>query len=197
MVPVELSSRTLAMTLNDLFWYMVLPVIWLVMTALVYGYDVRDDKELLRIHARVERFGERYKAMPAFLRDFVEHLIRRLSRPFPADRQRRQADTELGVVLIVTLIVGYRFIDWAAAWLWLADDPRDRSARPRQLAAPVAGRDAAVRQPVPGFRPASWSSPSGYASWRQSLKPPSRCRSGRRQQCSRRSDQPAGRSKRR
>ena len=43
---------------------MILPVIWLVMTALIYGYDVRDDKELLRVHARVERLGARYRAIP-------------------------------------------------------------------------------------------------------------------------------------
>ena len=120
MVPVELSSRTLAMTLNDLFWYMVLPVIWLVMTALVYGYDVRDDKELLRIHARVERFGERYKAMPAFLRDFVEHLIGGYRARFLPIANGVRLTLSSGVLLIVTLIVGYRFIDWAAAWLWLA-----------------------------------------------------------------------------
>ena len=120
MVPVELSSRTLAMTLNDLFWYMVLPLIWLVMTALVYGYDVRDDKELLRIHARVERLGERYKAMPGFLRDFVEHLIGGYRARFLPIANGVRLTLSSGVVLIVTLIVGYRFIDWAAAWLWLA-----------------------------------------------------------------------------
>jgi hypothetical protein len=120
MVPVELSSRTLTMTLNDLFWYMVLPVIWLVMTALVYGYDVRDDKELLRIHARVERLGERYKAMPAFLRDFVEHLIGGYRARFLPIANGVRLTLNSGVLLIVTLIVGYRFIDWAAAWLWFA-----------------------------------------------------------------------------
>jgi hypothetical protein len=119
MVPVEVSSIGLATTLNNLFWYMMLPVIWLVMTALVYGYDVRDDKELMRIHSRVERFGERYKAVPAFLRDFVEHFISGYRSRYLPIANGVRITLSSGVILIVTLIVGYRFIDWAAAWLWL------------------------------------------------------------------------------
>jgi len=116
---VEVSSIGLATTLNNLFWYMMLPVIWLVMTALVYGYDVRDDKELMRIHSRVERFGERYKAVPAFLRDFVEHFISGYRSRYLPIANGVRITLNSGVILIVTLIVGYRFIDWAAAWLWL------------------------------------------------------------------------------
>ncbi|RJG43078.1 hypothetical protein [Mesorhizobium sp. DCY119] len=119
MMPVEVSSIGLATTLNNLFWYMMLPVIWLVMTALVYGYDVRDDKELMRIHSRVERFGERYKAVPAFLRDFVEHFISGYRSRYLPIANGVRITLSSGVILIVTLIVGYRFIDWAAAWLWL------------------------------------------------------------------------------
>jgi len=120
MVPVEFASRSVAATLNDLFWYMILPVIWLVMAALVYGYDVRDDKELMRIHAGVERLGQRYKAMPAFLRDFVEHMISGYRARFLPIANGVRLTLSSGIVLIITLIVGYRFIDWVAAWLWYA-----------------------------------------------------------------------------
>ncbi|HEU4986515.1 MAG TPA: hypothetical protein VFT89_05555 [Rhizobiaceae bacterium] len=119
MVPVEVSSIGLATTLNNLFWYMMLPVIWLVMTALIYGYDVRDEKELMRIHRRVEQFGERYKAVPKFLRDFVEHFIRGYRSRYLPIANGVRITLHSGVLLIAALIVGYRFIDWAAAWLWL------------------------------------------------------------------------------
>ena len=128
MVPVEFASRGVAATLNDLFWYMILPVIWLVMTALVYGYDVRDDKELMRVHVRVEHLGQRYKAMPAFLRDFVEHMISGYRARFLPIANGVRLTLNSGIVLIITLIVGYRFIDWAAAWLWYAHRPPDRPA---------------------------------------------------------------------
>ena len=119
MVPVEITSITPATTAIDLFFYMLLPLVWLVMTALVFGYDVRDDAELMRIHARVERFGERYRAVPKFFRDFVEHFISGYrSRYLPiANGVRLTASSSL--LLLVTLIVGYRLIDWGAAWAWL------------------------------------------------------------------------------
>ncbi|TKT69692.1 hypothetical protein [Aquamicrobium sp. LC103] len=119
MVPVEISSISLVTTLNNLFWYMMLPVIWLVMTALIYGYDVRDDNELRRIHRRVEQFGERYKAVPKFLRDFVEHFINGYRSRYLPIANGVRITLSSGVLLIAALIVGYRFIDWAAAWLWL------------------------------------------------------------------------------
>jgi len=119
MVPVEVTSIDSTTRLVNLFFYMLLPVIWLVLAALIYGYDVRDDKELMRMHRRVERLGERYRAIPKFLRDFAEHFISGYrSRYLPLANGVR-ITLSSGVVLIVTLIVGYRLIDWLAAWAWL------------------------------------------------------------------------------
>ena len=58
--------------------------------------------------------------MPAFLRDFVEHLIGGYRARFLPIANGVRLTLSSGVLLIVTLIVGYRFIDWAAAWLWFA-----------------------------------------------------------------------------
>lgn len=118
MVAVESLSATPGTLLVNLFFYALLPVVWLVMAALVYGYDVRSDQELLRIHHRVERFGERYRAIPKFLRDFIAHFIGGYrSRYLPVANGIRLT-LNAGVVLLVTLIVGYRLIDWGSAWLW-------------------------------------------------------------------------------
>ncbi|WP_296737794.1 hypothetical protein [Mesorhizobium sp.] len=118
MVPVEVTSIDSTTRLVNLFFYMLLPVIWLVLAALIYGYDVRDDKELMRMH-RLERLGERYRAIPKFLRDFAEHFISGYrSRYLPLANGVR-ITLSSGLVLIVTLIVGYRLIDWLAAWAWL------------------------------------------------------------------------------
>ncbi|MBO9356246.1 hypothetical protein GG851_19835 [Bordetella petrii] len=118
MVAAESLSTTPGTMLVDLFFYALLPVVWLVMAALVYGYDVRSDTELLRVHRRVERFGERYRAVPKFLRDFIAHFIGGYrSRYLPVANGIRLT-LNAGVVLLVTLIVGYRLIDWSSAWLW-------------------------------------------------------------------------------
>ncbi|PBB66281.1 hypothetical protein CK228_22225 [Mesorhizobium sp. WSM4312] len=119
MVPVEITSIAPSTVAVNLFFYMLLPLIWLVMAALIYGYDVRDDAALMRVHDRVERFGARYAGLPKFLRDFVEHFIAGYrSRYLPiANGVRLTVSSSL--LLLCTLIVGYRLIDWGAAWLWL------------------------------------------------------------------------------
>ncbi|CDX55437.1 conserved membrane hypothetical protein [Mesorhizobium plurifarium] len=119
MVPVEVTSVDTTTRLVNLFFYMLLPVIWLVLAALIYGYDVRDDKELMRVHRRVERLGERYRAIPKFLRDFAEHFISGYRSRYLPIANGVRITLSSGVVLIVTLIVGYRLIDWLAAWAWL------------------------------------------------------------------------------
>ncbi|MFD2054610.1 hypothetical protein ACFSQT_16405 [Mesorhizobium calcicola] len=119
MVPVEITSIAPSTVAINLFFFMLLPLIWLVMAALIYGYDVRDDAALMRVHGRLERFGRRYAGLPKFLRDFVEHFIAGYrSRYLPiANGVRLTVSSSL--VLLCTLIVGYRLLDWGAAWLWL------------------------------------------------------------------------------
>lgn len=119
MVPVEMTGTSTITTLTDLFFYMLLPLIWLVMAALIYGYDVRDREALLRVHKRLERVGERYRAIPKFLRDFVEHFIGGYRSRYLPIANGVRLTLGSGMMLIVTVIVGYRLIDWAAAWAWL------------------------------------------------------------------------------
>lgn len=118
-IPVEELGNTPGKMLVSLFFYALLPVVWLVMTALVYGYDVRNDQELLRSHRRIERFGERYQAIPKFLRDFLAHFIGGYrSRYLPVANSVRLT-LNAGILLLITLIVGYRLIDWCSAQLWI------------------------------------------------------------------------------
>ncbi|AEH87595.1 hypothetical protein [Mesorhizobium opportunistum] len=119
MVPVEITSIAPSTVAVNLFFYMLLPLIWLVMAALIYGYDVRDDAALMRVHGRLEGFGQRYAGLPKFLRDFVEHFVKGYrSRYLPiANGVRLTVSSSL--VLLCTLVVGYRLLDWGAAWLWL------------------------------------------------------------------------------
>ncbi|MBB3144435.1 hypothetical protein FHS21_000831 [Phyllobacterium trifolii] len=119
LVPVEQVPENFSAVAINLFFHALLPVIWLVMVALVYGYDVRDQKELMRIHHRVERFGERYQAIPKFLRDFIEHFISGYRSRYLPIANGVRLTLNSGLLLIITLILGYRFIEWAAAWLWL------------------------------------------------------------------------------
>ncbi|MDT4831418.1 hypothetical protein FQZ97_649280 [compost metagenome] len=117
MVPVEAQGPTWGAALTRLFFYALLPVVWLVMAALVYGYDVREDAELRR-YDRLQRLGERYRSVPRFLRDFIEHFVAGYRKRYLPLANGVRLAFHSGTLLLVTLIVGYRLIDWGAAWLW-------------------------------------------------------------------------------
>jgi len=117
MVPVEAQGPGWGAALTRLFFYALLPVVWLVMAALVYGYDVRED-EALRRYDRLQRLGERYHSVPRFLRDFVEHFVAGYRKRYLPLANGVRLAFHSGTLLLVTLIVGYRLIDWGAAWLW-------------------------------------------------------------------------------
>lgn len=119
LVPVEQVPEAFGTVVISLFFHALVPVIWLVMVALVYGYDVRDEKELLHLHRRTEQFGERYASIPKFLRDFIEHFIGGYRSRYLPIANSVKLTLNSGLLLILTLILGYRFIEWAAAWLWL------------------------------------------------------------------------------
>ncbi|AMY01458.1 hypothetical protein AB0V79_03000 [Mesorhizobium ciceri] len=119
MVPVEISSIAPSTAAINLFFFMLLPLIWLVMAALIYGYDVRDDAALMRVHGRLERAGQRYAGLPKFLRDFVEHFIAGYRSRYLPIANGVRLTVSASLVLLCTLVVGYRLLDWGAAWLWL------------------------------------------------------------------------------
>lgn len=117
-VPVEQSGGSLFDTMISLFWFMLLPVVWLALAAIIYGYDIRSDKHF-RPRGRAAGFGKRYQALPIFIRDFIESFIDGYrSRYLPVANGVRLT-LGSGIVLIAILVVGYRLIDWGAAWLWL------------------------------------------------------------------------------
>ncbi|WP_447920250.1 hypothetical protein [Achromobacter aegrifaciens] len=115
--PVEAQGPGWGAALVSLFFYALLPVVWLVMAALVYGYDVRDDADLRR-YERLERLGGRYRAVPRFLRDFIERFMAGYRKRYLPLASGVRLAFHSGALLLVTLIVGYRLIDWGAAWLW-------------------------------------------------------------------------------
>lgn len=112
-VPPEATSVALG-----LFFYALLPLIWLVMAALIYGHDLAGDPGWMR-HRRLERIGSRYAALPKFLRDFIGHFIGGYrSRYLPiANSIRLVLHADLFLLLI--LILGWRGLGWAADWLWI------------------------------------------------------------------------------
>lgn len=137
---VDLAGPSFGAALQGLFLYALLPLVWLLMTAVIYGYDMSEPKPLVQ-HRRASAMLARYGALPKFLRDFIEHLISGYrSRYVPIVNSVRLA---FGASLpaLLTLIVGYRAIGWLGAWAWIGITrligPQD-IATWQMLASPIA-----------------------------------------------------------
>jgi hypothetical protein len=133
--PVELAAPPLATTLQNLLLYALLPLVWLLMTAVIYGYDVKQTVPLAQ-HRRVAAALSRYSALPKFLRDFIDHFVAGYrSRYLPVVNTVRLA---FGASLPVLIALDRRSIALIGFARRLALDrpqPADRRAGPRQLAA--------------------------------------------------------------
>ncbi|MFE0757125.1 hypothetical protein ACFW16_24410 [Inquilinus sp. NPDC058860] len=116
--PIEQAPPDLTTVATGLFFYALLPLIWLVMAALIYGHDLGGDPGWMR-HRRLERIGSRYAALPKFLRDFIGHFIGGYrSRYLPIANSIRLV-LHADLVLLLTFILGWRGLEWAADWLWI------------------------------------------------------------------------------
>lgn len=111
-VPIELRGRSLLDSLRSLFFYALLPLVWLVMTAIIYGYDVATKRPSSDVAGTPARWRK-------WLGDFVGHWISGYrSRYMPVLRCVGMA-LRAGLPTLVALIIGYRLIGWLGAWAWV------------------------------------------------------------------------------
>jgi len=116
--PIEPPPLDPATVATGLFFYALLPLIWLVMAALIYGHDLGGDPGWMR-YRRLERIGSRYAALPKSIRDFIGHFISGYrSRYLPIANSIRLV-LHADLFLLLALIVGWRGLGWAADWLWI------------------------------------------------------------------------------
>ncbi|WP_225773029.1 hypothetical protein [Inquilinus sp. Marseille-Q2685] len=116
--PIEQAPLDPTTVATGLFFYALLPLIWLVLAALIYGHDLGSDPGWMR-HRRLERIGSRYAALPKFVRDFIGHFIDGYrSRYLPIANSIRLV-LHADLFLLLTFILGWRGLEWAADWLWI------------------------------------------------------------------------------
>lgn len=120
-VPVEQTPPGLKSTIVEIFFYGLLPVVWLTIAALIYRYDVHrmGDAELTAGSPRLERLLLRYRGVPKFLRDFLEHFTKGTAKRYWALASSVRLTFASGLMALLAMIVLYRAIDWASAWAWL------------------------------------------------------------------------------
>jgi hypothetical protein len=112
-VPAELRPAAWTEQLRRLFFFALLPLVWLVMTALVYGHDVSKPA-----NSRTEPAGTQ-RGLLKWLADFIAHFWGDYrDRYMPVFRSVALA-LKAGLPILVALVVGYQFISYVGAWAWM------------------------------------------------------------------------------
>ena len=107
--PVPLSAQVLAA-----LRYAALPLVWFNLGAIIRGRDVKALDE--RLGRRVAPVARRWQALPPVLRDFAGHFIAGIIRRWQAVANAVQVMLGAGLALLLTVIVGFRLVDWLSGW---------------------------------------------------------------------------------
>lgn len=110
-VPAELKPVDFYEQVQALFFYTLLPLIWLVMAAIINGYEVAPAKAAVPADDRIHR---------KWLRDFVKHFIGGYRSRYQPVWTCLRLTLSAGLPTLLTFVVAYRSINWLGGWLWLA-----------------------------------------------------------------------------
>lgn len=111
-------SRGLA-ALRDVALYAALPLVWLAMTALVYGRELGRAEVLATADSRLGRFAARYRRLPPSVHRSAEHLVTGYRKRFVPIIHSVRLVLAAGLPLLVVLAVGYRALAWLSLWAWI------------------------------------------------------------------------------
>lgn len=111
-VPVEHQSPEFLVSARQLFFYALRSLVWLLMVAVIYGFEAKSDT------------GSRSPKITAtgwrkWIADFLGHFFGGYrARYMPVFRTVRMV-LGAGAGTLITAIIGYQFISWMGAWLWV------------------------------------------------------------------------------
>jgi hypothetical protein len=111
------SWSTLFNAVQDVFFYMLLPLVWFALTALIYNRKM--DSGERQTPSTVERIEGRYATLPGPMRKITDRLIGGYrTRYLPVARSVELTLTS-GVSFLLLFILSYRVLTWGSAWLWI------------------------------------------------------------------------------
>ncbi|MFZ5673029.1 MAG: hypothetical protein ACOZAM_08700 [Pseudomonadota bacterium] len=111
--PVELAAPDFWTQVRSLFFFGLLPLVWLVMTAIIYGYEL---SKPVAGPAGDMGGGATWRK---WFGDFIGHYIGGYrSRYGPVWRCVRLTMTA-GTATLLTFMIAYQLIAWGGAWAWV------------------------------------------------------------------------------
>jgi hypothetical protein len=111
-VPREFQPPALVDQAQNLFFYALLPLVWLVMAAIINGYD------FAAAPAPAASSPSRALTWRKWLRDFASHFFGGYRSRYRPVWNCLKLTLGAGLGTLLTFIVAYRALNWLGAWLW-------------------------------------------------------------------------------
>lgn len=108
-LPVEFKQPGLFEQLRSLFFYALLPLVWLVMAAIINGYELSAAQPPAVPGAAPWR---------KWVRDFVKHFVGGYRSRYQPIWTCLRLTLSAGLATLLTYIIAYRALSWLGAWLW-------------------------------------------------------------------------------
>lgn len=112
--PVEFRPAPLFDQLQRLFFYALLPLVWLVMAAIIYGY------ELSAATAALPAGTSRADTWRKWFKDFAKHFVGGYRSRYQPIWTCLRLTLSTGLATLITFVIAYRALNWIGAWLWYA-----------------------------------------------------------------------------
>jgi hypothetical protein len=112
--PVEFRAAPLFEQLQRLFFYALLPLVWLVMAAIINGY------ELSAATAPLPAGTSRADTWRKWFKDFVKHFVGGYRSRYQPILTCLRLTLSTGLATLLTFVIAYRALGWIGAWLWYA-----------------------------------------------------------------------------
>lgn len=113
-IPVEFRKPDWLTQAQSLFFYALLPMVWLVMAAIINGY------ELSAAGPRTMPARTSARSWRKWLIDFLEHFVSDYRSRYGPVWTCLKLTLGAGLATLLTFIVAYRLIGWLGAWVWFA-----------------------------------------------------------------------------
>lgn len=110
-IPVEFRQPALSEQAQNLFFYALLPLVWLVMASIIYGYDLSSSKAAPKPPLLQSRVG-------GWLSDFALHYLGGYRSRYRPVLNCLKLVVSTSLVTLLAFILLYRMTNWAGAWIW-------------------------------------------------------------------------------
>ncbi|MGX9178064.1 hypothetical protein [Mesorhizobium sp. BHbdii] len=110
-VPVEFRPLPFGEQLQNLFFFALLPIVWLVMAAIINGYE-------LSAPAAPGPALSRTTSWQKWLKDFATHFVGGYHSRYSPVWTCLKLTLSAGLATLVTFVIAYQAISWIGAWMW-------------------------------------------------------------------------------